>query len=267
MDEQVTETRRRCAVAVLGGPTVVVDVAGHRIVVDPTFDPPGPHAYLTKTAAPAVDAAALGRVDLVLVSHDQHLDNFDDAGRALALAAPRVLTHPGAARRLGSPAKGLAPWETVELDGLRVQAVPAVHGPVDGDRDDSGHVNCEVTGFVLSGDGLPTVYISGDNASLATVSEIAHTVGAIDVAVLFVGAARVPPKQDGRPLTLTSARAAAAAEVLAPRLVVAAHLDSWAHFTEGIEDVAAAFHDAGIADLLDRTPHGRWTDLEYLVGG
>ena len=57
MDEQVTETRRRCAVAVLGGPTVVVDVAGHRIVVDPTFDPPGPHAYLTKTAAPAVDAA------------------------------------------------------------------------------------------------------------------------------------------------------------------------------------------------------------------
>lgn len=267
MDDQVTETRQRCAVAVLGGPTTVVDIAGHRIVVDPTFDPPGPHAYLTKTAAPAVDAAALGRVDLVLVSHDQHLDNFDDAGRAFALSAPRVLTHPGAAGRLGSPAQGLAPWETVELDGLRVQAVPAVHGPADGDRDDAGYVNCEVTGFVLSGDGLPTVYISGDNASLATVSEIAHTVGAIDVAVLFVGAARVPPKQDGRPLTLTSARAAAAAEVLAPRLVVAAHLDSWAHFTEGIEDVAAAFHDAGIADLLDHTSHGRWTDLEYLVAG
>jgi L-ascorbate metabolism protein UlaG (beta-lactamase superfamily) len=152
------------------------------------------------------------------------------------------------------------------MDVLRVQAVPAVHGPADGERDDAGYVNCEVTGFVLSGQGLPTVYVSGDNASLTTVSEIAHTVGAVDVAVLFVGAARVPTKQGGRPLTLTGARAAAAAEVLAPRLVVAAHLDSWAHFTEGIEDVAAAFHDAGIAHLLDRTPHGHWTDLEYLVG-
>lgn len=265
-DPGITEVRRSCAVSVLGGPTTVFDMGGHRIVVDPTFDPPGPHAYLTKTAPPAVDAAALGRVDLVLVSHDQHLDNFDDAGRALARSVPRVLTHPGAARRLGPPAQGLVPWETVELDGLRVQAVPAVHGPADGERDDSGYVNCEVTGFVLSGQGLPTVYVSGDNASLATVSEIAHTVGAIDVAVLFVGAARVPPKQGGRPLTLTSARAAAAAEVLAPQLVVAAHLDSWAHFTEGIEDVAAAFDDAGIAHLLDRTPHGRWTDLEHLVG-
>ncbi|MCV7420917.1 MBL fold metallo-hydrolase [Mycobacterium yunnanensis] len=261
----VTEARRPCAVSVLGGPTIVLDLGGQRIVVDPTFDPPGPHAYLTKTAAPAVDAAALGRVDVVLVSHDQHLDNFDDAGRAMALAAPLVLTNPGAAQRLGSPARGLAPWETAELDGLRIQAVPAVHGPADGERDDSGHVNCEVTGFVLSGEAVPTVYVSGDNASLAAVAEIANGVGAIDVAVLFVGAARVPPKQGGRPLTLTSARAAAAAEVLAPRVVVAAHLDSWAHFTEGVDDVAAAFHDAGIGDLLDRTPHGSWLDLEPFV--
>ena len=80
-----------------------------------------------------------------------------------------------------------------------MQAVPAVHGPADGDRDDAGYVNCEVTGFVLSGDGLPTVYLSGDNASLATVSKIAPTVGAIDVAVLFVGAARVPSEAGRSP--------------------------------------------------------------------
>ncbi len=263
--DDVTPNRGQCAVAVLGGPTTVIDIAGHRIVVDPTFDPPGPHAYLTKTDGPAVDVSALGAVDLVLISHDEHLDNLDHAGRALALSAPRILTNPGAAQRLGPPADGLAPWQTVDLDGLRVQAVPAVHGPADGDRDASGNVNCKVTGFVLSGRGLPTIYVSGDNASLATVSSIARTVGAIDVAVLFVGAARVRQKQGGRPLTLTSARAAAAAEVLAPRLVVAAHLDSWAHFTEGMADVVAAFEDAGIGPGLDRTPHGRWTGLEHLL--
>ncbi|MDT5154445.1 MAG: hypothetical protein QOI01_6178 [Mycobacterium sp.] len=271
MDDFVTESRRRCAISVLSGPTTVVDIAGRRMVMDPTFDPPGPHAYLTKTAGPAVEAAALGPVDVVLVSHDQHPDNLDDAGRSLALAAPRVLTHPGAALRLGPSARGLEPWQTVELaaddefGSLAVQAVPAVHGPADGVRDDTGHVNCEVTGFVLSGPGLPTVYLSGDNASMAAVKAVSDRIVAIDVAVLFIGAARVPSKERGRPLTLTSERAAAAAEVLGARVVIPAHLDSWAHFSEGMDDVVTAFDEAGVGDVLVLTPHGRWTDLEGLL--
>ena len=265
MDDRVTENRRRCAVAVLGGPTTVFDIAGRRLVVDPTFDPPGPHGYLTKTAGPVIQAGDLGAVDVVLVSHDQHPDNLDDAGRALASSVPQVLTNPGAAQRLGPRAHGLASWETIDLEGLRVQAVPAVHGPADGRRDEGGHVNCEVTGFVVSGRGLPTVYFSGDNASIDVVKAVADAVGTIDVAMLFVGAARVPSKERGRPLTLTSARAAAAAEVLGAGIVIPAHLDSWAHFSEGIDDVISAFDEAGIARILDRTPHGCWIGLEHLL--
>jgi hypothetical protein len=44
-----------------------------------------------------------------------------------------------------------------------------------------------VTGFVLSGPGLPTVYLSGDNASISAVKTIAERVGTIDVAVIFAG--------------------------------------------------------------------------------
>ncbi|BBZ74632.1 MBL fold metallo-hydrolase [Mycobacterium paraseoulense] len=254
--------RRDCAISVLGGPTTVVDIAGHRIVMDPTFDPPGVHAYLTKLSGPAVSAEALGRVDAVLISHDQHPDNLDDEGRRTALAAPLVLTHPGAAGRLGPPAVGLAPWQTYELsESLAVQAVPAMHGPADGQRDGGGHVNCEVTGFVLSGSGLPTVYLSGDNASMAVVKDVADRAGDVDVAVLFAGAARVPTKERGRPLTLTAARAAAAAEVLGARLVIPAHVDGWAHFTEGEDEFAAAFDQAGIGDRLRVAPHGEWIDL------
>jgi hypothetical protein len=91
-----------------------------------------------------------------------------------------------------------------------VQAVPAVHGPADGQRDESGHINCEVTGFVLSGSGLPTVYLSGDNASMSAVKDVTDRVGEVDIAVLFAGAASVPAKERGRPLTLTAPRAAAA---------------------------------------------------------
>jgi L-ascorbate metabolism protein UlaG (beta-lactamase superfamily) len=254
--------RRDAAITVLGGPTTVIDIAGHRIVMDPTFDPPGEHAYLTKLAGPAVDADALGPVDAVLISHDQHPDNLDDDGRAMALAAPLVLTNPGAASRLGPPAVGVPAWESYELSGsLAAQAVPAVHGPADGQRDAGGHVNCEVTGFVLSGPGVPTVYLSGDNASMSAVKQVADRVGEIDVAVLFAGAARVPAKERGRPLTLTSARAAAAAEVLGAKVVIPAHVDGWAHFSEGADEFAAAFDQAGIGSVLRVAAHGEWIDL------
>ena len=88
---------------VVGGPTTVLDLGGLRIVSDPTFDAPGPHGYLTKTAGPSVAEDQLGPVDLVLVSHDNHPDNLDDRGRALALAAPLVLTTRSGAGRLGQP--------------------------------------------------------------------------------------------------------------------------------------------------------------------
>ena len=99
-------TRQQCAAMVLGGPTTVLDLGGLRVVSDPTFDAPGPHGYLTKTAGPVVADDELGRVDLVLISHDNHPDNLDDRGRALALAAPLVLTTGSGAKRLGQHRSG-----------------------------------------------------------------------------------------------------------------------------------------------------------------
>ena len=100
---------------VVGGPTTVLDLGGLRVVSDPTFDAPGPHGYLTKTAGPAVELDELGPVDLVLVSHDNHPDNLDDRGRALALAAPLVLTTRSGAgrpatRRSALPPGPATPW-------------------------------------------------------------------------------------------------------------------------------------------------------------
>jgi L-ascorbate metabolism protein UlaG (beta-lactamase superfamily) len=262
----INATRQGCAATVLGGPTTVIDIGGLRIVVDPTFDDAGPHGYLTKTAGPAADEQAVGPADVVLVSHDLHPDNLDDRGRAYALAAPLVLTGPVSAARLGTPAVGLAPWAEFSIarpDGgdLTVLAVPAVHGPEDGERDSDGNVNCEVTGFVLTGSGLPTVYISGDNASIGVVAEIARRVPAIDVAVLNIGAARVPVKFQGRAMTLDARRAAAAAAVVGASIVVPAHYDGWAHFSEGLHDVERAFDDAGLSSLLKVTSHGTWVSL------
>jgi L-ascorbate metabolism protein UlaG (beta-lactamase superfamily) len=251
---------------VVGGPTAILDLGGLRIVSDPTFDAPGRQGYLTKTTGPAVADDELGPLDLVLVSHDNHPDNFDDRGRALALAAPLVLTTRSGASRLGHPAIGLAPWTSHSMqrpDGgdLTVTAVPAVHGPEDGERDADGFVNTEVIGFVLSGQDLPAIYVSGDNASIATVSEIARRIPAIDAVVLHAGAARLRDKFRNRALSLDSIRAAAAAAVLGPVMVVLAHYDGWDHFTEGRSDLARAFDDAGLTGQLRLTDHGTWIPL------
>ena len=89
---------------------------------------------LTKTAPSRVTPADLGRVDAVLLSHDQHADNLDHSGRDLLAGVPLTLTTPGAEQRLGGKAKGLADWESVPLDRpdggtVTVTGVPAIHGP------------------------------------------------------------------------------------------------------------------------------------------
>ena len=77
----------------VGGPTVLIDVAGWRILTDPTFDPPGKKygfgwgTSSTKTVGPAVRLEDVGQVDLVLLSHDHHADNLDDLGRRSSQAS------------------------------------------------------------------------------------------------------------------------------------------------------------------------------------
>jgi L-ascorbate metabolism protein UlaG (beta-lactamase superfamily) len=92
--------------------------------------------------------------------------------------------------------------------------------------------------------------VSGDNASLDLVREIAGRFAPVDTAVLFAGAARAG-LLDNALLTLDSAQAAEAAAILGARRVVAVHVDSWAHFTEGRERLTEAFARAGVAGVLD----------------
>jgi L-ascorbate metabolism protein UlaG (beta-lactamase superfamily) len=237
-----------------GGPTATFTLGGLTFMTDPTFDGPGEYPIgaraLTKTAPAAGPPTDAGPVDVVLLSHDQHPDNLDASGREFSATVPLVLCTATTAERLGPPARALPTWTHVDLprpDGtgvLRVTAVPAQHGP-----DGTDHLTGPVTGFVLHGDGLSTVYVSGDNASLRVVAEIAGRFPAIDIAVLFGGAARTPLLGEAN-LTLDAAGMVEAARILGVRTVVPVHVDSWAHLTEGIADVRAAFTAAGLARIL-----------------
>lgn len=274
-------TSHPLAVTVVGGPTALVEWAGLRLLLDPTFDPPtvyGPGENdLTKTEGPAVAAAELGRIDAALVSHHHHEDNLDEAGRELSLTLPLVVTTPAgaddlAARRGSARVVGLADYATLALDdpaavgaevagrapaGAALAAVPAQHGPAEV-ADRLG----PVCGFLLTAPGHPTVYVSGDNSEVGIVEAIVDRYGQVDAAVLFAGAARVPAID--APLTLTAADARAAALVLGARRVVGLHVDQWTHFSEGrdaLEREFSGLESPAGGPLLAATPTGSRTEV------
>ena len=224
---------RTVGIRPVGGSTALIEYAGLRLITDPTVDPPSDpgDGRPRRTIAPVLSDAELGSLDVALVSHDQHADNLDAGGRALLSRVPLVLTTTEGAPRLGGQARGLAPFESLDVDAreggsVRITALPAQHGPKGAEA-----VLGPVIGFLLSADGSPTVYVSGDNASVDVVREIVSRVGPVDIALLFAGGASSPRYFDGALLTLGSAEAAQAARILQARAVVPIHCEGWTHYS------------------------------------
>lgn len=251
----------------VGGPTALISYGGLRLLTDPTFDPPGEKArpdrpvVLRKLTGPAVPPDGIEPVDAVLNSHDHHADNLDPAGRAFLPRADCVLTTRAGAERLEVDATGMEPGDSVELEGpggaVEVVAVRADHGPPE-----VAPKNGPVIGFVLRGEGLPTIYVSGDNASVDVVREIADEHGPIDSSVLFCGGAEVPEiwGPDAY-LTLTPELAVEAARLLGDGPVIPIHQEGWAHFSFGPEDLRRAFAEAGLEGRLRSPAPGEKVDL------
>lgn len=237
----------------VGGPTALLEWRGLRLLTDPTFDPARtsydlPGYSLHKTQGPAIEAAAVGPIDAVLLSHDHHFDNLDHAGRSLLATAKHVLTTVDGAERLGGEAVGLEPWEQTELQvpgGVRltVTATPARHGPAQGDRG-------PVVGFALSFSDQPeqVVYISGDTVWFDGVQEVAKRFR-VKFALLSLGAAQISAAGDW-PLTFTAADAVEVARTMPGASVVPLHFEGWEHLTESRAEVGQAFASAGLEDRL-----------------
>jgi L-ascorbate metabolism protein UlaG (beta-lactamase superfamily) len=235
----MTET----AITYIGGPTAIIEYGTLRLLTDPTFDPPqtySPKNGIThvKTAGPAISPEGLGHIDAALISHHHHGDNLDALGMELVKALPLVLSTTTAAAQLDGRVIGLEPWAKIQIRDVTITAVPALHGPPGSEG------RGPVIGFVLQAPQKKSLYISGDNASLEYVGTIAELFGAIDIAVLFAGAARLPVAEGD--LTMSSANAAKAAHILGSTTVVGLHTEDWTHLSETRDDFRAAFDGTGL---------------------
>jgi L-ascorbate metabolism protein UlaG (beta-lactamase superfamily) len=173
----------------------------------------------------------------VLLSHDHHADNLDEAGRALLPQAETIVTTASGARRLGGSARGLEPWGTTTLDALgrstiEITATPCRHGPplfhpIVGD----------VIGFALRWEGQEhgVLWISGDTVLYDGVRQVADRLD-VDIALIHLGAVRFGVTG---PLhyTMTAAEAIELCGLVKPRTVIPIHYEGWRHFKEGRAEI------------------------------
>jgi L-ascorbate metabolism protein UlaG (beta-lactamase superfamily) len=259
-DQRSARAASQLGIQLVGGPTAILEYGGLRWLTDPALSPPGEYAGLTKLTGPAFDITEHDRIDVVLLSHHHHSDNLDPAGRAFLPSAQRVLSTTKAAEELRGNVVGMEPWSTVEVENPRggvvtVTAVHAQHGP-----DGSDDIQGPVLGFVLSASGAEEVYVSGDNASRDVVRAIVEKTGDIGIAVLNAGAVQLS-KFDGAYLTLSADHAADVARILRARVVIPLHFEGWAHFTQGADELEAAFSGNGIRDRLVMLERGQRADV------
>ncbi|WP_322409765.1 MBL fold metallo-hydrolase [Microbacterium invictum] len=249
----------------IGGPTILVELAGWRILIDPTFDPPGRrYAFAlgtssTKTKGPFVPAPDVGPIDAILLSHDHHADNLDDAGRALLPGATYVVTTKSGARRLGmASVRGLMVDESILLEGegkepIRVLATPGRHGPPL-----SRAIVGDVIGFTLRRRHRPhpDLWITGDTVLTRKLLRVARGI-AVDVAIVNAGGVGFPATGPLR-YTMTGRDVVRFIEALQPMVAVPAHYDGWSHFRDG-ED--------GLRRALDTAPPGVRERVRWLPDG
>jgi L-ascorbate metabolism protein UlaG (beta-lactamase superfamily) len=241
-------TKEEVRLTLIDGPTLLIEIAGFRILTDPTFD--SPQIYRSgamsreKFNAPSIPADSLLPIQAVLLSHDHHGDNLDKAGRAFLPKADSVISTVGAAQRLGANTKGLAPWSSTTLTlpddrALTITATPARHGP-------AGFDNGEVIGFILSIGAAPCMYISGDTVWYSGVAEVAQRFD-VGLAVLFAGAAQ--PKGPFN-VTMNTNDAIEAAMAFPKARIVSIHNLGWSHYKQSQQDLVEAFSAAGLEERL-----------------
>ncbi|SEE87032.1 MBL fold metallo-hydrolase [Jiangella alba] len=255
----------------IGGPTVLVEVDGWRLLTDPTFDPAGGRyafawrASTAKLTGPALAVDELPPIDAVLLSHDHHADNLDVAGRSLLASAGTVVTTVSGSRRLGGSAVGLAPGASTVLAGrgarpdLTVTATPARHGPPL-----SRPIAGDVIGFAVRVGPASAValWITGDTVLYRPLREVAASL-AVDVALVHVGGVRFGLTGPVR-YTMTGRDAVSLIGTLRPRVAVPVHYEGWSHFADGPAglDTALAAAPADVRQRVRRVELGVPTPID-----
>lgn len=184
----------RAALSWIGHSTFLVQWGGRRLLTDPVFGRrASPVGFMgpERLTRPALMVRELPPVDFALISHN-HYDHLDDGTvRRLAKRFPRITfvvplgLKAWFARRGIERVVELDWWQSAEVCGLRVHAVPAQHfsGRTTSDRNRT--LWC---GFIVEDPAGMKLYFAGDSGYSQDFRDIGERFAPVDLALIPIGA-------------------------------------------------------------------------------
>jgi L-ascorbate metabolism protein UlaG (beta-lactamase superfamily) len=171
----------RLAIRFLGHATVLLELAGKRVLTDPFLRR---RLGILQRHGAVPDAGELA-VDVVVISHG-HPDHFDRRSLAALPGRPVIVVPRGLGsaleedRSTSGRVYELAAGESIDVDGVAIQAVSARHWV------SPGAPRATPVGYLIGAAGsgespTPTVYFAGDTGRHPGMRELA---GHVDVALL-----------------------------------------------------------------------------------
>jgi N-acyl-phosphatidylethanolamine-hydrolysing phospholipase D len=250
----------------LGGPTVILQHGGVRILTDPMLGPRGPDAFMLPkhpstgeenahiaryTATPHPSLAGL---NAVIVSHP-HADHVDATAKAtLDKGLPVVIPPTGVEGMRAAGFRDVRPLDwgesvVIEAGGttLRITAVAAHHAH-DATLDRTlGKGN----GYILSFEGRNgayRAYWTGDAVLSDELKLVATTYGPVDLMLADLGGVGGDGPIGLR--SMTAEEAVTLTRLVNPRIVVPIHHTSYSHYREPIQALVQRAEEAGMSSLF-----------------
>jgi L-ascorbate metabolism protein UlaG (beta-lactamase superfamily) len=229
--------------------TLIIEVAGRRLMLDPMLDPAGARGPVRGTPDerpnPLVDlplpaSEATAGVEAVLLTHT-HVDHLDAAAvTAMPPGIPWFCQPEDLAdlQPLGPELRPVPLGDPVDWEGLSIVRTGGRHGRSEEVVRGLG----PVSGFVVSTPGEPTLYVAGDTVWCDEVAAAiaAHAPDLVVVnagAATFVGAGSV---------TMDAADVVAVAGAAPAARILPVHMEAINHCVETRAQLADAVAEAGV---------------------
>jgi len=209
--------------------TLVIDIKGKRILLDPMLSEAGAMLAVPDVANPAnnplvglpVEASELIGADAVLITHT-HRDHFDEVAMALLPRTTLMFCQPADGPKITESGFAMvqAIDQSVDWQGIKISRTGGQHG-----TGKIGEKMGPVSGFVLEAAAEPVLYITGDTIWCDEVEAALDTYNP-QVIVCFAGAAQF---KSGDPITMSKEDIQQMCQKAPAAKVIVVHLEAWNH--------------------------------------